>query len=129
MAKKADPSPVEFEVLSILWRKGHGTIKEIQAALAPKRPLARTTVNTVMSRMANKGYVDVREKNSAFEFRPLIERESVTRSKLSNLVDRVLEGSIAPLAAYIVENRELTMDQIRMLEEIVRSESNRESGR
>jgi len=124
--KKADPAPVEFEILSILWRIGCGTVKDIQTALAPKRPLARTTINTLLTRMRDKGFVEVREKNFAFEFRPLVERESVTRHKLSNLVDRILEGNIAPLAAYIVENRELTPDQIKALEEIVKSESGEE---
>ena len=126
MARKPDPSPVELEILSILWRMGRGTVKDIQTALNPIRPLARTTINTMMTRMKDKGYVDAREKNYALEFWPLIERESVTRHKLNNLVDKVLEGNIAPLAVYIVENRDLTPDQIKVLEEIVRSESDKE---
>ena len=126
MAKKADLSPVELEIMSVLWRKGNATVKDIQAALGSQRPLARTTINTLLSRMKDKGYVEAHEKNFAFEFSPLVERESVTRSKLGDLVDKVLEGNISPLAAYIVENRELTPDQVKVLEEIVRSESDRE---
>ncbi len=126
MVKKVDPSPVEFEILSILWREGCGTVKDIQAALASKRPLARTTINTVMTRMVEKGYVEAREKNFAYEFWPLVERESVTRGKLSDLVDKVFEGNVGALASYIVENRQLTPEQIKALDEIVRSESDRE---
>ena len=126
MAKKADLSPAELQIMSILWRKGRATVKQIQVALGPERPLARTTVNTVLTRMKDKGYVEAEEKNFAYEYRPLVERQSVTRSRLSDLVDKVLEGNIALLASYIVENRELTPDQIKALEEIVRSESHRE---
>jgi len=120
MTEKTDLTPAEFRVMSVLWRKGRATVKEIQRALDPGRPLARTTINTMLTKMREKGYVGAREVNFAFEFRPLVERESVTKSKVSGLVDGFLEGDIAPLAAYIVENGELTPEQIKVLEEIVR---------
>jgi len=126
MAKKADLSPAEFRVMNILWRRGCATVKEIQAEIGDQKPLARTTINTLMTRMKDKGFVEAIEKNFAYEFHPLVERQSVTRNKLSELVDKVLEGNIGLLAAYIVENRDLTPDQVTALEEIVRSESRRE---
>lgn len=119
--RKADLSPAEFEVMDVLWSKGKATVKEIQSALAPERKLAYTTVLTLLSRMKEKGYVESQEKNFAYEFQPTVRREQIVRRKVGDLVNQVLGGDIAPLAAYIVENRKLTPDQIRALEEIVNS--------
>lgn len=122
MAKKADLSPAEFEVMDALWRKGHATVKEIQAELGSERKMAYTTIATLLGRMKDKGYVDAVEKNFAYEYHPLVERDQVVRRKVNELVKRVLGGDISPLAAYIVENRKLTPEQIRTLEEIIRSD-------
>jgi hypothetical protein len=49
----------------------------------------------------------------------------VTR-KLDDLVSRVLRGDLAPLANYIARNRNLTSEQLEMLEEMLRSHSEKE---
>ncbi len=61
------------------------------------------------------------KKNFAYEFRPLVKREHVIKRKLDDLVNKVLGGDVSPLAAYIAENRNLTAEQIKTFEEIVRS--------
>lgn len=122
MARKPDLSPAEFEVMDVIWRRGHATAKEIQAELRPERDLAYSTVCTLLSRIREKGYVEAVEKNFAYEYHPLVERDQAARRKLSDLVDRIFGGDIAPLATYIVENRKLTPEQIKVLEEIVESD-------
>lgn len=121
MSRKADLSPAEFEIMEILWKKGHATVKEIQAELGKKRKLARTTISTFLTRMRDKQYVEAQEKNFAYEFRPLIDRNLLARMKLDDVVERILGGDIAPLAAYIVDNRNLTPEQLKCMEEIVES--------
>jgi predicted transcriptional regulator len=121
MMEKRDLSPAELELMEILWEKGCATAKEIQAAFDPSQRPAYSTIATVLSRMREKGYIDAQEKNFAFEYRPLVEKGQVVRRKIRDLVERVLGGDIAPLAAYIAEDRQLTAEQIKILEEIVKS--------
>jgi len=126
MAKMRDLSRAEFEVMDILWRKGCATVKEVQSSLGRKRRLAYTTVATLLNRLREKGYVEARERNFAYEFRPLVQREQVVRRKLDDLVQRVLGGDVAPLAAYIAESRNLTPEQIAVLEQMVERASPKE---
>ncbi|MHB0999290.1 MAG: BlaI/MecI/CopY family transcriptional regulator [Armatimonadota bacterium] len=124
--ERKDLSPAELELMEILWKKGCATAKEIQAAFSLHKKPAYTTIATVLSRMREKGYVDAQERNFAFEYRPLVAREQVVRRKIKDLVERVLGGDIKPLAAYIAEDRQLTAEQIKTLEDILRSK--REAG-
>jgi BlaI family transcriptional regulator, penicillinase repressor len=126
MPDRPDLSPGEFEIMDVLWRRGHASVREVQEALAPAKMLSKSAIATVLGRMKDKGYVDAREKNFAWEFRPLAKREQVVRRKLDDMVDRMFGGDVAPLAAYIADSRNLTPEQIRLLEEIAKSAPRRE---
>jgi BlaI family transcriptional regulator, penicillinase repressor len=118
-----DIPQAEFEVMEVLWQKGEATVKEVQALLGKDRKSAYTTVATLLTRLKEKGYVSAEERSFAYVFRPLVPRERVVRYKLDDLVRRVLGGKLAPLAAYIAENRKLSKQQIEALEAIIRAES------
>lgn len=126
MEDMRDLPQAEFEVMDVLWRAGEATGKEIHARLGKRRKIAYTTLLTLLSRLREKGYVEVEERNFAYVFRPLVGREQVVRRKLDDLVNRVLGGSLGPLAAYITENRKLTPEQLAALDEIVKSEGEEE---
>lgn len=121
MTDMKDLTPAELELIEILWRLGSATAKEIQASFGSHKKPAYTTVATVLSRMRTKGYVDAQEKNFAFVYRAMVQKDQVFRRKVSDLVERVMGGDIAPLAAYIAENRQLTEEQIKVLQDIVKS--------
>jgi len=118
-------SRAEFEIMDVLWRMERATVKEIQAELGDKRKLAYSTVSTLLGRLRDKGYVEATEKNFAYQFRPKVKREQVIRRKLDELVNRILGGDVAPLTAYIAQNRNLTTEQIKALEEIAKSDSDK----
>ena len=126
MQRMRDLPQAEFGVMDVLWEKGEATVKQVQSALSARRKLAYTTVSTLLSRLREKGYVEAEERNFAYVFRPLVGREQVVRRKLDDLVNQVLGGDVAPLAAYIADNRELTPEQVDALEEIVRSAPDKE---
>jgi BlaI family penicillinase repressor len=123
MTSIRDIPQAEFEVMEVLWRKGEATVKEVQTVLGKERKTAYTTVATLLARLREKGYVAAEERNFAYVFKPLVPRERVVRKKLDDLVRRVLGGKLAPLAAYIAENRKLSREQIEALEAIIRAES------
>ena len=126
MAERPDLSPGEFEIMDVLWDRGHASVREVQEALEPAKSLSRSAIATILGRMKEKGYVDALEKNFAWEYRPLAKREQVVRRKLDDLVDRLFGGDIAPLAAYIADIRKLTPEQMKLLEEIAKSGPRRE---
>ena len=123
MRNMPDLPPAELEVMEVLWRKGEATVREIQRALRGKSKRAYTTVATLLTRLRERGYVETQERDFAYLYRPLVERDHVARRKLDDLVERVLAGSVAPLAAYIAENRQLTAEQIAALQGIIEAET------
>lgn len=109
----------EFEIMDFLWKNGEATVRRIYTELYGRKELAYTTIATLLMRLQNKGYVTAEQRDQAYVFRPVVEREQVVRRKVDDLVQKVLGGDLGPIAAYIAENRALTPEQVKALEEIV----------
>lgn len=125
MSRMKDLSPAELEVMDALWEKGEATTKELQASIGEKRRLAYNTVGTLLTRLKDKGYVEASVVDFTYVYRPLVAREQVVTRKLDDLVARVLRGSLEPLANYIARDRNLTEEQMKVLEEILRSRTDK----
>lgn len=59
---------LEAAIMAVVWQRGEVTVREVRDALAPTRPLAYTTVMTVMSRLAHKGVLMTRKQGKTFYY-------------------------------------------------------------
>ena len=108
-------SGFELEVMNALWRLGRASIREVHEALPPARRGAYTTVQTIVSRLEEKGALRrVRKIGNAFVFEPAVTHGAVRR----RLVDDFLElvGGARPLMAHLVETGEVSLQDLRELE-------------
>lgn len=99
------PPPLELECLKALWTLGEGTVKEVQAVLAPSRNLAYTTVMTLLDRLARKGAVARRKKGRAFVYSPNLQPDFVRRVAVQELVNSLFGGSEEALMAFLTGAR------------------------
>ena len=105
----------EMEILQMLWREGGVTILEAQQAL--DRQIGYTTVQTRLNRLVAKGAV-TRTRTRPAKYQPAVAPEDVSAGHLDLLVERVSGGSVVPLVAHLVKDRNLSpaeIDQLRRL--------------
>jgi BlaI family transcriptional regulator, penicillinase repressor len=95
------PPPLELECLSVLWRIGESNVRTVQEALAASRPLAYTTVMTMLERLAKKKLVGRRKTGRHFVYAALVERDEVRRYAVRNLVDSLFDASPQQLIAFL----------------------------
>jgi predicted transcriptional regulator len=111
----------ELDVMASLWRLGQATAGQLRDALRGKRPLAHTSVCTLLKRLESKGLV-VREKASAgkaFVYRPSVKPAGMGRRLLGDLLDRVFGGSGVALVASLLESRPPTEDELKELRQLL----------
>ena len=112
----------ELEVMEELWRLGRASVREVQEALPEKRRPAYTTVQTIVHRLEDKGVVRrARKIGNAIVFEPVVTRAAAHRRLITDLLE-MLGGSARPILAHLVEMGELSLEDLKELEQIVEQE-------
>ncbi len=113
-------SDAELEVLKVLWEAGEGTVGDVRAGLARRHPdRAYTTVQTLLYRLQDKGYVTSAKQGRALVFRPRVSREDHLIDALGQLADRVCAGSVTPLMMTLMRGRRLSSQEIAELRDVL----------
>ncbi len=108
----------EMEVLRHVWALGRATVRDVHARVEAERPLAYTTVMTVMKNLADKGLLSVETEGTAYVYRAAADPDAVRGGVLSGILDKVFGGDPAALVQTLVRHEALSAeerDEIRRL--------------
>src|SRR5687767_11552080 len=86
-------TPLELEIMKVLWETGPLPVQAVQERLAPARKLAYNTVQTMLTVLHRKGKVKRALKDRAHHYAPSVSRLQATRQVVGDLVLRLFEGS------------------------------------
>jgi predicted transcriptional regulator len=84
--------------MKVLWKYPGASVAQVRAGLP--RPLAYTTVMTVLDRMSAKGLVERQKNGRAYLYTAALDLETARRSAVSRLAARFFENDPAALARY-----------------------------
>jgi BlaI family transcriptional regulator, penicillinase repressor len=113
-------SETEQAVLKVLWDLEQGTVREVLAALdAQGHDWAYTTVQTLLTRLAAKGYVATDRTGSAHVYRAAVSRAELLHQRLSDLAETYCEGTTSPLMLALVEGSQFTPEEIAHFRELL----------
>ena len=118
MKKSNSLSEIEWQVMTILWKKGVLSIKEVWKSLYPNGEKAYTTVQTYMDRMVGKQLLRKEKIGLVNFYHAIVNREKLMKQATDGLVSKVFNGSFGNLAAYLVNSNNLSdkdLDKIRNL--------------
>ncbi|HLE57351.1 MAG TPA: BlaI/MecI/CopY family transcriptional regulator [Rhodothermia bacterium] len=117
------PSNSELEILHVLWRKGPQTVREIHPALRRKREIGYTTVLKTLQVMAEKGLVTRDESARSHVYRAAVPEKSVKRRLVSDMLDRVFEGSAANLVMQALSTKRASAEDIRKIRKLLNAQT------
>ncbi len=117
MPRNVKLTRLELEIMQYVWDLGEAAVREIQEAIpAAKRP-AYTTVQTILTRLEEKGAVRrTRKIGNAHLYEPAITRKRVYERLIGELLD-LFGGSPEPMVAHLVETGKLTLEDVKHAEE------------
>ena len=110
-------TPLELEIMHVLWEEGPANVQSVQQKL--KRPLAYTTVQTMLNILHRKGKVKRTLKERAYFYTPAVSRSHVTRQHIGDIIDRLFGGSAESLVMSLVETKHLTAEKLARLQELL----------
>lgn len=95
------PPPLELLCLKALWGLGEGSVKDVRSIVTQARPLAYTTIMTVLERLVRKGKVARRKIGRAFLYSAVDSRDAMRRVAVRELLDGFFDGSEEELLRYL----------------------------
>lgn len=120
MTKKqiSDLGPLEFSLLKVLWELKEASSREILEMHNREntRPLAYTTVATLLTRMEEKGVVEAEKSRQPYLFKPSVSRDQLIGQRIRDFVQTFFGGEPIDLAVRLVEDHPLTDESVEQLE-------------
>lgn len=109
----------ELAVMRALWDceapAGRAALEE---KLGESHPMAPTTLLTLLSRLADKGFVQIEKQGRQSVYAPLVSRQDYLAAESRSFVTRLCGGSVSDLAAAL-SGGGLTKEELRELRQLL----------
>jgi predicted transcriptional regulator len=115
-------TPQELAIMKVVWRKNEVTVRDVYETLRESRPIAYTTVMTMMRILQEKGYLTKVAEERAHVYKPSHPRQQVVGAMLREFVDRVFDGASDALLLHLAKDNKLTAKQKRLVTRLIEEE-------
>lgn len=116
---KTKLSDSEWILMNCLWENCPMTIMELTNALRGQTSWGKNTIITMLSRLEAKGAVTYEAGGRAKKYVPLLDRRDAARAETKNFLGKVYGGSLGLMMNALVENQELTEEDVAELSAIL----------
>ena len=93
--------------MKVVWAKGETTVRDVHETLNESRPVAYTTVMTMMRILQEKGYLTRVEQDRAYLYTPAMPQQKVVGAMVRDFVDRVFDGASESLLLHRAKDNKL----------------------
>jgi predicted transcriptional regulator len=112
-------TPQELAIMKIVWRTDQATVRDVHEALNEVRPVAYTTVMTMMRILEQKGYLTKATHEKAHVYRPAKPRQQVIGGMVRDFLDRVFDGASDALLVHLAKDNKLTAKQKKIVRQLL----------
>jgi BlaI family penicillinase repressor len=112
-------SHAETEILRLVWELNEATVQHIRDQLPSDRKLAYNTVQTLLCRLEQKGYLKHRIKGKAHVYVPAVKQKEVIKSTVGDFLGRLFGGDPKPLVQFLAEDGKIDEEDINRLRELI----------
>jgi predicted transcriptional regulator len=112
-------TPQELAIMKVVWRLGDATVRDVHDALRARRPVAYTTVMTMMKILEEKGYLRKTVGERAHVYKPAKPRHQVVGAMVRDFVDRVFDGASDALLVHLAKDSRLTDKQRQTIKRLL----------
>ncbi len=128
--KKADKLPplseTQMEIMNVVWDRKEATLGDIWGELSSQREVAKNTIQTLLTRLAEKGWVKTRMVGKTYYYSPAAPRESSLQDALKRFVSSAFGGSAENLMTALLNDQALSKDEADRIRKIIEQAEERE---
>ena len=112
-------SPKETEILRLVWELNEATVQQIRDQLPADRKLAYNTVQTLLNRLEQKGYLKHRVEGRSHIYLPSVKQKEVIKTTVGDFLGRLFGGDPKPLVQFLAEDGKIDEEDINRLRKLI----------
>jgi BlaI family transcriptional regulator, penicillinase repressor len=109
----------QLAVLRVLWERSEATVTDVQQALHSGRPLAATTIATLLSRLARRGVVAYRTEGRQYVYRAVLSERDARQHALVEVTEGLFDGDVATLVSQLLSSHELRSGDLAKVKALI----------
>lgn len=114
-----NPTPLELDILRILWQHGPSTVRDVYAHMSKDREMGYTTALKMLQIMTEKGLVDREEAGKAHIYRARQTEERTQRSMVGEFMDRAFGGAAQKLVMQALTSRKTSPEELAEIRQLL----------
>ena len=114
---------VEYELMTILWGLGQGTVREVMEKLPEDRQLAYTSVSTMLRILQKKQLLHYKTVGRQHVYVPKISKSYFIKDTVSEVVSELFDGNPIELAAFLLNESALNKEDLTSLKALIQKKS------
>jgi predicted transcriptional regulator len=118
-------SPAQIEIMEVVWENGEVTVADVWRSLVERRKVSRNTVQTLMTRLDERGWLQHRADGKTFFYRAAHPREASQRQLARNLVQSAFGGAPEGLVMALLEDG-VSPEEAQRIREMIEKAANEE---
>ena len=119
VAKRPRPTTAELRILRVLWKQGPLSVRDVHNILNTSTHGGYTSVLKTMQIMLDKGLVDRDDSGRPQIYRARYSEERTQKELLTDLVQRVYNGSIKAMVVHALGTRKPSAEDLETLERLL----------
>jgi len=112
-------TPPQLQILKVLWARSEATVVDIHQALRTDRPLAATTIATLLSRLEKRGLVAYRTEGRQYVYRAVLREEDAQQHALVEVTNGLFAGDVASMVSQLLSTHELRAGDLARVRELI----------
>jgi BlaI family penicillinase repressor len=117
---RARISEAEWQVMEVVWRRERAGAQEIIGELAESTHWTPATVKTLLNRLVRKGALGFEKEGKSYLYFAKVSAAECRGAEAETFLDRIFQGSLAPMIAHFASSRKLSRNEIAELERLLR---------
>ncbi|MFH1738261.1 MAG: BlaI/MecI/CopY family transcriptional regulator [bacterium] len=114
-----DLGELQKAVMESIWEQGEATVRQVRDKLKRRKPLAYTTILSIIQRLEKAGWVKHRVEGRTYVYQPTHSRNQEAGRSLKQFIARIFHGDTRVVLQHILDDEDLSSEELEELRELV----------
>jgi len=117
--KTTGPTEKELQILSILWKNGACTVREVNKIMNRNENTGYTTTLKQMQMMFEKGLLKRDENSKSHIYSPVQSESFIQEEVLGNILDKIFSGSVGKLVLHALSTKKISQQELASIKKVI----------